>query len=243
MKADPTPEPPDADKELAHLRLMHLADSAFPIGAMAHSFGLESLAATEVLHPGNLFEFVQGFLEEAGMLEAVACRAAFRLLCSHQPEFSFFQWIGLNDDLGARKPARESREGSAALGRNFLNALIALGDFPLLLKIRDASQHAGSAIHHCAAFGLAGATLGSGEDRVVLAFLHQTMASLVSACQRLMPLGQTGATRILWNLKTDMLEIVRESAALSLEDASCFMPILDLGAMEHPALSTRLFIS
>jgi urease accessory protein len=73
--------------------------------------------------------------------------------------------------------------------------------------------------------------------------LHQTIANLVSACQRLLPLGQTEAARILWNLKGTMIETAERSAACALDDASCFMPLLDWGAMEHPVLSTRLFVS
>jgi urease accessory protein UreF len=81
------------------------------------------------------------------------------------------------------------------------------------------------------------------EERVVLAFLHQTMTSLVSACQRLLPLGQTAATRILWDLKLAIVDTTARSAAVSAARASAFMPLLDWGAMEHPSLITRLFIS
>jgi urease accessory protein len=243
MKVEPRSGATSSDPELAQLRLMHLADSALPIGALAHSFGVESLAAGEMLHAGNLFEFLQGYLHEAGMQEAVACREAIRLFQRNESEFPVSQWIELNDFLGALKSARESREGSAALGRNFLNLTIALGDYPALREARDASRELGTAIHHCAAFGLAGAVLGFEEDQTVRAYLHQVVASLVSACQRLMPLGQTGATRILWHLKQDMLEVAQESASCALEEVSCFMPMLEWGAMEHAALTTRLFIS
>jgi urease accessory protein len=228
---------------LGFLRLLHLADSALPIGAMAHSFGLESLVSAETLHAGNLFEFLAGYLQEGGMLEAAGCRQAFRLARGGAPEFAFREWIELNDLLSALKPARESRDGSAALGKNFLNATLAVEELAILLEARGASQQSHSAIHHCAAFGLVGTALGFDEETVVLAYAHQTIGSLVSACQRLMPLGQTGAMRILWSLKSLMLEVVRESSRQTLDEMSCFMPLLDWGAMEHPALATRLFIS
>jgi urease accessory protein len=93
------------------------------------------------------------------------------------------------------------------------------------------------------AFGLGSGVLGLEEDRAVLAFLHSCVASLVSACQRLMPLGQNAATRILWELKPAIVETMKRSAECSADEAWCFMPLLDWGAMEHPALATRLFIS
>ena len=245
------------ESDLCDLRLLHLADSALPIGALAHSFGLESLTSSGALQVGHLPSFLQGYLEEAGLMEAVFCRAAYRLAGSGERWFPVERWIELNDWLSARKPARESCAGSAALGLNFLGAVIALGDFPVLRKAllvvaknRSADREQPMSdenrpvvIHHSTAFGLASGVLRFEEDRAVLAFLHQLVASLVSACQRLLPLGQTAATRILWNLKPTLLQTAQRSAACSLDDARSFMPLLDWAAMEHPALSTRLFVS
>ena len=45
------------------------------------------------------------------------------------------------------------------------------------------------------AFGLAGARLHIPEDSDVLACLRQSIAALISACQRLMPVGQRSPPR------------------------------------------------
>jgi urease accessory protein len=229
--------------ELGELRLLHLADSALPIGSLAHSFGLETLVAAEILKPEGLPDFFHAYLQEAGMVEAVFCREAFRLSAMDAQKFSRGGWVQINQRLDALKPARESRAGSAALGRNFLNAVVALGDFPVLREAFETSRQSGGLVHHSPAFGLAAGALSFDEDRAALAFLHQLLANLISACQRLLPLGQSEATRILWNLKPAMVGIVARSARSMLDDACCFTPLLDWGAMAHPALSTRLFIS
>ena len=231
------------DSELAELRSLHLADSALPIGALAHSFGIESLASEGLLKVSDLPNFFCGYLEEAGMVEAVFCRAAFRLALTGLERFSRKHWVEINDRLSALKAAREGRAGSAALGQNFLLAVLAVSEAPLLREALQATRQAGSVVHHSPAFGLASGALELNEDRAVLAYLHQSAASLVSVCQRLMPLGQSEATRILWNLKPMVAEVAARSAACALDDTCCFMPLLDWGAMEHPALSTRLFIS
>ena len=201
------------------------------------------MVSAGLLMVGDLPVFLDGYLQEAGLLEAVACRAAFQLVGADHGEFSAVRWIEINDCLSALKLARESRAASAALGRNFLQAILALGEFPVLQEAREESLKSMSLIHHSAAFGLVSATFGLNETRAVLAFLHQMAASLVSACQRLLPLGQNEATRILWNLKPAIVEASDQSADCTLDEVSSFMPLLDWGAMEHPALPTRLFIS
>jgi urease accessory protein len=229
---------------LAILRLLHLADSALPIGVLAQSFGLESLTSCEILTTRDLPDFLQTYLEEAGTMEAVFCREVFRLPAATATENDFTaRWLQLNNQLGARKPARESRAGSASLGGNFLQVVLELSDLPLARAALDASKRSASLVHHSTAFGLACSLLGFLENSVVLVFLHQSVASLVSSCQRLLPLGQSQAARILWNLKPAIIAAADRSAACALDDAHCFMPLLDWGAMEHPALSTRLFIS
>lgn len=232
--------------DLADLRLLHLADSALPIGSLAHSFGIESLVSEGILCVRDLSGFFRGYLEEAGMMEAVFCREACRLAIVEDREFPAGRWRYINDLLSAFKPARESRAGSASLGENFLRAVLALGDIPLLREALEAARkpvHPRSFIHHSPAFGVACGVLGIEEDRATLAYLHQSIASLVSACQRLMPLGQTEATRIIWDLKPSMIQAAARSVACGIDDVFCFMPLLDWGAMEHPALPTRLFIS
>jgi urease accessory protein len=229
---------------LADLRLLHLADSALPIDALAHSFGLESLTSCEMLTTRDLPDFLQTYLEEAGTMDAVFCREAFLLPAAATAENEFAaRWLQLNNQLSARKPARESRAGSASLGGNFLQVAMNLADLPLAHAALDASKGSASLVHHSTAFGLACSLLEFAEDHVVLVYLHQSVASMVSSCQRLLPLGQSEAARILWNLKPANTAAANRSAATTLEDASCFMALLDWGAMEHPALGTRLLIS
>jgi len=236
--------------DLTDLRLLHLADSALPIGSLAHSFGLETLAAHGLLVPGNLGAFIQGWLEEAGILEAVFCREALRLSAGASESVAPERWLDLNQMLSARKNARESRIGGLTLGRNFLSTVMALENLPALGKLlalneqekQDPELRRGAA-HYCLAFGLVAGLLDFDERLTVLTYLHQSIASMISASQRLLPLGQTQAARILWNAKQLVVETAERSTAYGCDDVFSFMPLLDWGAMEHAALSTRLFVS
>jgi urease accessory protein len=95
-------------------------------------------------------------------------------------------------------------------------------------------------IHYPIAFGAAGAVLDIPEDFMVPAYLQQSVTGLVSACQRLMPLGQVAASRLIWNLKTAIVDAASNSERL---ECTCFSPLAELGSMRHASIETRLFIS
>lgn len=233
-------------ENLGLLQLLQLADSALPIGSTAHSAGLETLVIDEELVVEQLPSYLSGYLQENGVLEGLCCRQAYRLKHHlHQHEACVQRWLEINQYLSALKVARESRTASTTLGRRFLQLLQQLQEFPLLNDLLYRAKTSGEDLHYCTAFGLAGGLLQIEEDAVVLAYLQQHLGGLVSACQRLLPLGQNQASRIVWQLKPQLIEVARASAdpELTLEDCMLFTPLLDLGSMRHPMLTTRLFIS
>ncbi len=203
--------------ETALLRLLQLADSVLPIGATAHSFGLETLVDEGGLKPEDVENFLSAHLEEAGVLETGFVRRAAKGACLR----------ALSDELSSRKLARESRDASLKLGRRFAQLVNGMVEHELIE----------TDLHYCIAFGAAGAAFAIPVDAVALAYLNQSVTGLVSACQRLMPLGQMAASRILWNLKPAIARVARS------EEASCFSPYLELASMRHGSLETRLFIS
>ncbi len=208
--------------DLALLALLQMADSALPIGSAAHSYGLETITEDGVLTPQNLEQFLRDYLEEAGLLEAVFVRRAW----------ARGSWRDLNDELSARKLARESRQASLTLGRRFAELVNSWLGAPAV--------EAG--LHYSIAFGAACAFLDIADKRAVPAYLHQSVTTMVSSCQRLLPLGQTAAAGIVWNLKGAIGRAADTALSLD-EEVRCLSPMLELSSMRHGMLETRLFIS
>ncbi len=239
---------------LASLRLQHLADSAFPIGAASHSFGLETLAAEGVLTAQSLQSFLRDFLWETGQAEAMFARLAYGCALHQGTAIWVAQWLAVNSAIAAWKAPHESREASATLGRRFLQTVAHLEATPCLLQAQTAAQQATVDTHYCAAFGLVGGALQLGEDATTLAYLQQSLMGLVSACLRLLPIGQGRASEILWEIKPLVVEVMTASQldqsaesppdlAYYLDRLTTFTPMLDLASMRHATLPTRLFIS
>jgi urease accessory protein len=222
LTSNPTSEPTE---QLRLLKLMHLADSALAVGGAAHSFGLETLVAEELLTADDLPIFLRDYLTENGVLEAAFCRAAHRT----EP----VAWAALNQQLSARKPAQESRDASLTLGRRFLRLFLAL----------EGGEDPGGDAHYATAFGYAGRALGVSEDLTAAVYLQQAINALVSACQRLLPLGQQRAAHLLWDLKPAILSAAQASATADILTVASFTLLIDIASMRHVALETRLFIS
>ena len=227
----------------ALLRLQQFADSALPIGGAAHSFGLESLVDCGLLDVDGIESFFLTYLEEAGTFEAAYCAVSCELGRASIGEQALDQWLKLNIEVGARKLARESRDASASMGRRFLELAARVSDLPLLQSAAERVAQSGVQVHLPLCFGLAAGTMGIEPELASAAYLQQSVTTLVSCCQRLLPLGQTRAHEILWRLKPAIVCAARRSVEASTEHLSCFTPLLDLASARHPTLQTRLFIS
>ncbi len=229
----------------ALLRLMQLADSALPIGSAAHSYGLETLAVEQELTVEWLQTFLEDYVQEVGALDASFCCTSYSLVALADRDEFVTRWLALNARAGAMRVARESRTASATLGRRFLQLIGALEEEPLLRLALDTLKAGREDVHYCIAFGLVGGILHVDALATVLAYLQQMVTGLVSACQRLLPLGQSRAGELLWRLKPSLIAAAERgsSAAHNGAEIACFTPSLDLGSMRHPALGTRLFIS
>ncbi len=124
------------------------------------------------------------------------------------------------------------------MGRRFAALAVALHPNPDLSRLAGLNE-----LHHSVAFGYTLGILGIGTDLTVGAYLHQCVLNIISAAQRLLPLGQVQASRIAWDLKPAILEAMEKTRSMSVSTVCSFAHLPDLASMRHPLLPTRLFIS
>ena len=223
------------------LSLLHVADSAFPTGGYAHSFGLEAVCQSGgVADAAGVERFLTSLLEgSAGPCDATAAASALRALARGD----LAACRRLDDTLEAMKSVREFREGSRQMGRQTLRVAAALTADPTLGGYRaevDAGRAPG---HHAVAFGMAAAILGWEPEETAAAFLYSTTSLLVGAALRLLPMGQTEGQRLLWRLHPAIERLARQAAERDPSEMWSFAPGIELAGIRHEGLEMRLFRS
>lgn len=230
---------PTADSDL--FDLMSWMSPAWPIGAFAHSSGLEwAVEAGHVTDRASTSSWIGDALEHGAVRNDI-------VLFTHA-------WRAASDgdtaalaDLAelalAAQTTHERLVESTAQGSAFARiarSASAVAGFAALIEGIDPRQLPYPVIA-AALFACRGISL----ERALTAWLHGAVSNLVSAAQRLVPLGQTDGQLVITDCRNAVFAAVEAALALPLTDpfealGGCTL-IADLGCMAHETQYTRLF--
>jgi len=229
------------------LDVLQLADSAFPTGAFAHSFGLESL-----VQEGWLLALSAG-LGEPALDRLLRARLAIELAGTDLPLLLAAHALAERQEVrglldldalaAATRPVGEWRLGSARIGERLLLTVADFSPTPLLDALASAVVAAGIGLQAPVAFGIAGAALNCGAEPAAQAYSATFISGQLAAAVRLGIIGQRAAQRLYHGLKGAILDAVRASANISLDDLGGSLPLLELAGMCHEHADGRLFAS
>ena len=223
------------------LSLLHFADSAFPTGGYAHSFGLETYCQAGLVRGReDLERFLVAQIEgSAGPCDATAAVSVLR--CAARDDLQACRDVDAT--LEAMKPVREFRDASRQMGRQVLRVAAALtGESRLVRYAADVDKGLAPG-HHAVACGLAAAALGWEPEASATAYLYSAAALLAGAALRLLSMGQMEGQRVLWALHPVIERAAREAASRDAGDLWSFAPGIELAGIRHASLEMRLFRS
>jgi urease accessory protein len=213
---------------VALLRLLQIFDSQFPVGAFAHSGGVETYASLDGGLP-ELREILQAQIALGwGRSELAAAHLAWR---AGQGDGSH---CVLSRQVDALKVVPAVRHASIGLGRRTLDLLRRL--YP------DAAVEV-DPTHHAIVVGAAARRLGIGLQELLLAYAQSLATGTLTAALRCMPVSPAQAQRLLADAHGDIAVAVRRA----IDDPETMLltctPALDIRSHEQAFLRTRLFQS
>lgn len=210
------------------------ADSFFPGGSMAFSWGLEALQhAGYVKDADSLAVFVEAQALErwASLDQGIVC-AAWRAE-------SFDAWCEVDATAEAVTLAAPMREGARRLGRTLADVHARLG-LPLAAQIRAAIGEGRTPGHLPAVQGAIWRVLGIGEDHARAISAHTACTGAVSSAVRLGIVGHLDAQRVLSGLRPQLAAVLNAPAP-SLDALWSNTFAADIATMRWQRHDARLF--
>jgi urease accessory protein len=234
----------------ATLLAMQQADSFFPSGAVAWSWGLETLVNESALGAqapaGRRRERardprgdeVQAFIDGQVRYRWASFDRAF--LCAAWLAADDLERVNqLDREVETLTLATEARQGSRRIGQALLGVHAALGTAAAGDYL--ARVNAGQAPAHVPVIqGLLWRHLGLPLEHAEAASVHGLCTGLVSAALRLGVLGHVDAQRVLAGLQAALREVLA-AAAPEPEQAASFIPMAEIAVMRHETQDLRLF--
>ena len=220
-----------------NLRHLQLLDSALPIGAFSHSFGLETLVQEEKIAGAD---DLRAFCEIALFGVWAPCDA---MLVKANYELESAQVWRLDRELHAARAAFEARDGQRKIGKRLLQLARALYpqlDFEALAVAAASGEYVGA---YPTIYGWICRQLNVSLDEAAMGFLFTNLSSCVNNATRAMRIGQTQGQQIISTLLPQIERAWLQVADKSPGDWVANAPQLEIAQMRHARLYSRLFMS
>ncbi len=210
--------------DLDLLTLTQWLSPAYPVGAFAYSHGLERLVRSGAVHDAaSLRDWLHDVLEHgAGWSDALFLTAAWRA----KSELAVAE---LDDMARAFSGPFERRFETAQQGAAFCGVTAAVWG----IELTD--------LTYPVAVGCAARQAGLPVEPTARLYLHAFISNLVSAAQRLMPLGQTAAQGVVRDMAPLCAHQAHAAVEADLSALSGTAFLAEIAAMQHETQQPRIF--
>lgn len=214
------------------LAALLLADGRFPIGGHVHSAGVESaIADGRIVDEATLADYVEGRLHTVGLTDAALAAATV----VHVDQVRV-----LDAEAEARISVPELRAVSRRLGRQLVRVAGRCWPSATLAALPEAP-------HQSVALGCVGVAAELDAATVARLAVHHAVTTPAQAAVRLLGLDPFAVAALTADLTVDGEVVVRlavDAAAGPIADLPARTgPLVEIAAIEHADLPSRLFAS
>lgn len=218
-------------------RLLVWSSPSYPIGAFSYSHGLEwAVEEGSVRNVATLVDYIGAVISRGGgWIDAVLFAQAHR--CAHDAG----RLDAISELASAFRASSETALEARQQGAAFL--LVTRRAWPHALLDAFAERQGDAPVVQAVTMALACAAHGIALEAALNAFLHATVANLVSAGVRLVPLGQTDGQIALATMAGHVANTAARALEADLDELGTAAPKLEFCSLRHETQYTRLFRS
>ena len=220
------------------LQMIQISDSLFPIGSFTLSNGLETFVVQEKL---TTEEDLEQYLENFMQLLPYNNLGIMVLAYKHAEDPALLREL---DAMAlALKVPREVREGTIRLCRRFLKLWMAIRQYPRLVWYQKEISAGNCMGDHAIAVGLYAKEIGLDREEAAAVYVYSLLMAIITNAVKTVPLSQISGQRIGNRFLEKVDACVRQAEELCIDDLGVSGPQMDIAAMNHETLYTRLYMS
>ena len=216
-------------------RLLHFSDSALPVGAYAHSFGLEGVCQMGLVHDK---ETLRTFLNRDVSASLIHVDLPL-VVKSHAATMDgqYEELVRLDQLSWALRPSRQLREALSRIGKQQIKVYQntwANAEHPIPELPHNQSP---------TVLGMFYALENTPVMAAIWSVVYQSYSALLQAALKLLPIGPAATQDLLHDAMTTIQGQLQLVCEIDTEDIGSFNPVWDIGASLHEHAPARLFIS
>lgn len=217
------------------LGALQFADSFFPSGSVAFSWGLETLRADgEIVSSAQIAQFLQ-----VQLVHRWAPFDAPVLVAAARADGKPGRLAQLDDLVEAMSLATELREGSRRAGASLLRVHAGLGTTGAEAYRQEIAQHRARG-HLPVVQGFVWKACGLSEEACRAVSAHTLCTGIVGAALRLGMIGHLDAQKILLQVRPVMEGLLSQPAG-AVDALHAYTPHAEIAVMRHEVQDSRLF--
>lgn len=228
-------------KENSRYLLYQITDSLFPIGAYAHSYGLETYIMNDIIKTEkDAEEYIRAYiLSNMCYSDLLSIRLAYE----YGKKENLALILQLEEIALVSKVAEEIRTANVKLGSRLIKIAHSL-DIPYESDVFNKYSKSKEINHtYPVALGTFCASTGIELLDILERFIFLQISSYTTNCVKIIPLSQTSGQKILYKLMGNTQKIISKVMNLTEDDLFISCHGSDIRSMQHEVLYSRIFMS